>query len=400
MKPIDYSQVFAKSRQLTRIPLVIRYKDRNRVTIPTHGRSVVTCLMLSQGNIITASDDATIHVYDASNGRLIHSFEGHVGGVWAIERYQNVLVSGSTDRTVRVWDLEEGRCTHIFSGHTSSVRALTIIKPEWIDMEDEEHGIRREMWPKRPLIVTGSRDHTLRVWTLPDPRSDMEYGLNASESEEYVESNPYHIFHLEGHEHAVRCLAAKGRTLVSGSYDNTLRVWDLVTGHCAFTLRGHTDRVYAVALDHKKHLVCSSSMDGTIIGWNVLTGEQLYTLNGHTSLVGILALSPSHIVSGSADATIRVWDPDTLQPRWTFKTANSVTPLQHDQSKIVYGSDGILSVLDIEHGTHTRNLHLSGSIWQVAFDDRWCVAASSSSSDFTFLDIWDFSDSKEWTGRT
>ena len=59
-------------------------------------------------------------------------------------------------------------------GHTSTVRCLAIVKPELIDVENEGGVITREKWPKRPLIVTGSRDHSLRVWTLPRP-GDEEY---------------------------------------------------------------------------------------------------------------------------------------------------------------------------------------------------------------------------------
>lgn len=54
--------------------------------------------------------------------------------------------------------------------------------------------------------------------------------------------NPYHIRLLEGHGHAVRALAAHGRTLVSGSYDSTVRVWDIVNGECRFILTGHTQK--------------------------------------------------------------------------------------------------------------------------------------------------------------
>ncbi len=57
-----------------------------------------------------------------------------------------------------------------------------------------------------------------------------------------MRENPYHIRLLEGHTHAVRALAAHGRTLVSGSYDATVRVWDIITGECKFTLTGHTQK--------------------------------------------------------------------------------------------------------------------------------------------------------------
>jgi WD40 repeat protein len=47
---------------------------------------------------------------------------------------------------------------------------------------------------------------------------------------------------LEGHDHAVRALAARGRTLVSGSYDCTVRIWDIITGEAKHELKGHTQK--------------------------------------------------------------------------------------------------------------------------------------------------------------
>jgi len=68
--------------------------------------------------------------------------------------------------------------------------------------------------------------------------------------QEDVDENPYHKLHLEGHEHAVRALAARGRTLVSGSYDSMVRVWDIITGTCKWVLVGHTQKGWY----HNKHL--------------------------------------------------------------------------------------------------------------------------------------------------
>lgn len=55
--------------------------------------------------------------------------------------------------------------------------------------------------------------------------------------------NPYHLKLLEGHSHAIRDVATHGRTAVSGSYDRTVRVWDIITGECKFVLTGHTEKV-------------------------------------------------------------------------------------------------------------------------------------------------------------
>ncbi|TFK90309.1 WD40 repeat-like protein [Polyporus arcularius HHB13444] len=399
-------KILFKSRHLTRTRWVTNQEPK-RLTFPAHGRSVVTCLIFSHGRIISASDDHSIHVYSPVTGTLIRSLDGHDGGVWALAATKNTLVSGSTDRTVRIWDLETGRCTHVFGGHTSTVRCLAIVKPEWIDYENEQGIVVREKWPKRPLIVTGSRDHSLRVWTLPRPGDDEYrcYGADDTEvdpSEEDVEDNPYHKLHLEGHDHAVRALAARGRTLVSGSYDCTVRIWDIITGNCKWVLVGHTQKVYSVVLDISRNLACSGSMDGTVRVWNLSTGTCNHILAGHTSLVGLLGLSPSYLVSAAADSTLRVWDPDSGELRHTLAAHNgAITCFQHDEFKVLSGSDGTLKMWDIRDGSQVRDL-LTGivGVWQVVFEGRWCVAASNR-MDSTVLDVWDFGNDEddEWEGE-
>ncbi|KAJ7073966.1 WD40 repeat-like protein [Mycena amicta] len=365
-----------------------------------HGSSVVTCLILSKGRVISASDDHSIHVYDPLSGEQQHALQGHEGGVWALAATGDMLVSGSTDRTVRIWDLVSGRCTHVFGGHTSTVRCLAIVHPEWVEMENG----RREKWPKRALIVTGSRDHTLRVWTLPKP-GEAPYSCFDEGDPEDAEDNPYHRHHLEGHEHAVRALAARGRTLISGSYDCTVRVWDLITGECRWVLAGHTQKVYSVVLDPMRHQACSGSMDGTVRIWDLKTGRCAHTLTGHTSLVGLLGLSPRTLVSAAADSTLRVWDPTTGALLHTLAAhTGAITCFQHDEFKVLSGSDGTLKMWNIRDGSVTRDL-LTGitGVWQVVFEGRWCVAASNQTRNGTVqtvLDVWDFAgEGEDWVGE-
>lgn len=392
--PHPYKILF-KSRHLTRTKWINNLNPKHH-SFPAHGRAVVTCLIFSHERIISASDDHSIHVYSPHTGQLTMSLDGHEGGVWALSATKDVLVSGSTDRTVRIWDLNTGRCTHVFGGHTSTVRCLAIVKPEWVETTGEDGVIHREKWPKRPMIVTGSRDHTLRVWLLPRPDEDEYrcFGNGEDEvdpAEEDVDENPYHKLHLEGHEHAVRALAARGRTLVSGSYDTHVRVWDIITGKCKWVLSGHTQKVYSVVLDPTRNIACSGSMDGTVRVWDLNTGTERFMLTGHTSLVGLLGLSASHLVSAAADSTLRIWDPDTGEMKHTLAAHNgAITCFQHDEFKVLSGSDGTLKMWDIRDGSVVRDL-LTGivGVWQVVFEGRWCVAASNR-QDATVLDVWDF----------
>jgi len=133
-------------------------------------------------------------------------------------------------------------------------------------------------------------------------------------------------------------------------------------------------------------------MDTTIRVWNLSNGQCAHTLTGHTSLVGLIRLSPSYLVSASADSTLKIWNPDTGELKQTISGhAGAITCFEHDEFKVVSGSDGSLKMWDIRDGTLIRSLLIgSMGLWQVVFQGRWCVAASSREDRATFLDVWDF----------
>ncbi|ORY55331.1 hypothetical protein BCR35DRAFT_284436 [Leucosporidium creatinivorum] len=367
-------------------------KTPKRTTFACNANNVVTCLQFDKDKIVSASDDHSINVFDTRTGASKARLSGHDGGVWALQYIGNILVSGSTDRTVRVWDLDRNKCTHTFVGHTSTVRCLQIVEPE--NINPDPHG--DPIWePAYPLIVTGSRDWSLRVWKLPAPGKDAEYHpvVPQSPTEENTDpsDNPFHLRHLAGHRHAVRALAAHGRTLVSGSYDCQVRVWDILTGECRHRLVGHSQKVYSVVFDHRRKQCASGSMDGTVRLWSTDSGECLATLDGHSSLVGLLGLSFRHLVSAAADSTLRIWDPKTGDCRHTLAAhSGAITCFQHDEYKVVSGSDGTLKMWDVRDGSFTRDL-LTGltGVWQVSFDQRFCVAAvqRNGQSEFEILDF-------------
>ncbi|KAJ4478482.1 cell division control protein 4 [Lentinula aciculospora] len=391
-------------------------------SFPIHGDSVVTCLILDvpYDVIVTASDDHTITVYTLSTGQLKFNLIGHQGGVWCLSSVkhdgQNLLASGSSDKTVRIWDLASGKCLHIFRGHTSTVRCLVVVYPTLIESSMND----KDLYPKLPLIVTASRDKSVKVWSIP---GKDEHNFVADEGAD-ASDNPHHLFNLTGHTQPVRGLSAHGRTAVSGSYDHTVRVWDIISGECRHVLIGHSKKgklqfhdhpvflaqltllVYAVVYDPIRDQVYSTGMDGTIIIWSAKSGVCLHTLTGHQSLIGLLELSSSnlspYLISGCADATLKVWDPITGTLVHTLSGhPGAITCFYHDEKRVLAGGDGLLRMWDIQTGTVIKDL-LKGmtAVWQVAFDGQWGVCASSDVKSIegrqiqqSMLHIWDFGES-------
>jgi hypothetical protein len=112
-----------------------------------------------------------------------------------------------------------------------------------------------------------------------------------------------------------------GKRLVSGSYDNTLKVWDAQTAQDTLTLKGHNNWVLSVAFSPDGKRLVSGSGDGTVKVWDAQTGQDTLTLKGHTKGVTSVAFSPDgqRVVSGSTDKTLKLWDAQTGQDTFTLK---------------------------------------------------------------------------------
>ena len=152
--------------------------------------------------------------------------------------------------------------------------------------------------PDGKRIVSGSEDQTLKVWDATTGQETLT---------------------LKGHTGAVQSVAFSpdGKRIVSGSDDQTLKVWDATTGQETLTLKGHTGAVQSVAFSPDGKRIVSGSDDQTLKVWDATTGQETLTLKGHTGGVRSVAFSPDgkRIVSGSDDQTLKVW----LLDRWLEK---------------------------------------------------------------------------------
>ena len=177
------------------------------------------------------------------------------------------IVSGSEDKTIKVWDLETGAQLHTLTGHEG-------------------------------YVIRGPRRAAHRV------------GLEGQDHQGLGPRDGRAAAHAHRPQGLRRSVALDGQRIVSGSYDNTIKVWDLETGAQLHTLTGHEGWRHSVALDGQR--IVSGSSDKTIKVWDLETGAQLHTLTGHEGNVFSVALDGQRIVSGSKDKTIKVWRQPTV----------------------------------------------------------------------------------------
>lgn len=212
---------------------------------------------------------------------------------------------------------------------------------------------------------------------------------------------------LEGHSGDVTsvCVMPDGRHAVSGSWDYTVKVWDLETGRCLRTLEGHRERVLTVSATPDGRRAVSGSHDKTVRVWDLESGQCLRTLEGHSSGISSVSMTPDgrRAVSGSYDHTLRVWDLETgrclralegyggeitsesLKPD-TRRLMVSVTP--DGRRAVSGGDDPVLRVWDLETGQCLRTLegHTDGvRCLSVTADGRQVVSGSSDET----LRVWD-----------
>ncbi len=132
---------------------------------------------------------------------------------------------------------------------------------------------------------------------------------------------------LRGHKSWISRIAwsPDGRWLASPSDDNTIRIWDAVTGKMVRTLEGHTKEVWSVAWSPDWRRLASASRDKTVRLWNSETGQALRTLEGHSNTVFSVAWSPDgrKLASAAGDKTVRLWDAETGQALRTLEGHSS-----------------------------------------------------------------------------
>ena len=174
----------------------------------------------------SASNDATIKIWDYYQRKEIRTIKGHEDCILTLIKLKNGnLCSGSADYSIKFWEWETGICLkEIKNAHKGYIVSLC----------EFENGI----------LISGSMEKEIKIW----------------KEEECIKE-------LYGHENAIRIICKIDENLfVSGSLDNSIKIWNIKDFKCCQTLKGHTSNVTGIIKLSNNNLM-SCSLDSSIKIW-------------------------------------------------------------------------------------------------------------------------------------
>jgi WD40 repeat protein len=385
--------------------------DAKPMDLEVSSKSVNSIAFSPNGlSLAAGGDDKVIYIFDLQN-LSAKPLEKSNHKSWiltlAFSPDGHYLASGSSDQTIQVWNLQKDDIAPvILRGHESWVLSL-VFSPDGRD------------------LASGGWDGNLRIWNVSQPTTQpvtiggMGMSLALSSSGSWLAScdvnnaihlldlnafPPHEIFELHGHQNICGSLAFSPdeKWLASGSYDQTIRIWNLKDlNQAPKVLTGHTNAVYNVAFSPDSRYLVSSSWDKTARLWDMqkLSNPLISVPFDRQVTASVFSPDGRYLFMGNSNGVIKILEMSNLdaEAKEIFHTESGIFSMQFspDGRLFAVGSaDGRVWLWD-PHEWESSQFKLKPQVWfghsdavsALAFskDSRWLATGSQ---DQTIL-IWD-----------
>lgn len=254
-------------------------------------------------------------------------------------------------------------------------------RPELVFQTDHSSNIASVAFsPDGKVFATGSWDNTVKLWEV---------------------SRGYQLRTLVGHEKQVDAVAFSpdGKILASGSWDKTIRLWDPTSGALLHVCQGHRDRVETIAFSpNGKILASGNSADyDKIRFWDVGSGAEIHALANRPNGINAIAFSPdARFFATAGYKTITLWDAATYAEirSWDGHTDRvSAIVFSPDSKTLISGSwDKTVKVWNVTDGVQQKSLTLLAAVTAMALgSDGRALAVDAQRA----VRVWDLASSNE-----
>ena len=419
---------------------------------------IVTSVSLSRDGLqaLSGSTDQTLKLWDVATGQCVRTFRGHRGSVNSVSLSFDGqwALSGSADETLKLWGMASGRCLRTFEGHRKDVITICLSSNgDWAMSGGADAELNlwdlapHQVWPlvalepSRPTLseraIQMNRRYRAEVGAsqlaagnglyveaanlLRKARSIDGYGRQKEVVDLWADlyrhlpkkqlSYAWEKTIFQGHTGKVTslCLSSDNRSVLSGSTDQTLKLWDVATGQCVRTFKGHTDTVNSVSLSFDGQRALSGSADKTLKLWDIATGRCVRTLGRYIYGVSSVFLSGDGrwALSGGRHGGLRLWEVETGRCLRVFggerESVFSVYLSVDARWALTGGHGHTLKLWDVATGHCVRTFaqHGYGEVESVclSYDSHWALSGGFDET----LKLWEMATGRclrTFTGHT
>ncbi|HBI46073.1 MAG TPA: hypothetical protein DDY78_24940, partial [Planctomycetales bacterium] len=236
--------------------------------------------------LLTASFDKTVRLWDVATGRELQRCEGHTEKVHGVVFLPDGVraLSASDDKTVRLWNLKDGHEIRSFSGHAQPAYMVAVTRDGQI-------------------AASCGREDAVFLWNVETGKEVRRLEGNEKGGTESLAFSP------------------DGKLLATGAMQGLIRLWNVETGTEVRRFTGHAGLVYRLAFSSDGRLALSCGLDKTARLWNVEDGREVRRFDQNMGVLYGAAISSNgqRVLTGGVDAEVRLWDAATAKELYRFQ---------------------------------------------------------------------------------
>ena len=261
-----------------------------------HGGEVVSAQFLPDGKrILTASNDMSVRLWSTDPIKLLRTYQGfgpdsspnknkRIFSLDISPKGERFITTG-TDYRIRIWDVETGKVVKEWGDDKNCT------DDGWCGATNARYSADGQ------YIITSDFGGSVEVL---DGEGRLIRAIPGSKR-----GNPDgHLGEVNGID-----ISRDNRTIVTGSNDKTIKLWEFETGKLVKTFAGHIGAVWSVRFSQEGDMILSASQDQTVKLWD-RNGKIMHDIRGHAGEARSAAFSPGmdRIISSSFDKTAKIWN--------------------------------------------------------------------------------------------